>query len=106
VLAPVLVSAAMIAAGVWHLRRAANGEPVGIRGVQWGGIILGAVVIVISFAMDYRNLMAGGMPNPFSWGVFSTGLLVGIGSYAWSARATQRADQNVIAPMQSAEAAQ
>jgi hypothetical protein len=99
----VLVSAAMIAAGVWHLRRAANGEPVGISTAQWAGIILGAVVIVISFAMDYRNLMAGGMPNPFSWSVFSTGLLVGIGSYA---RATQRVDRNVIAPMQSAEASQ
>jgi hypothetical protein len=105
VLAPVLVSAVMIAAGAYHLQRDAHGEPVGISAAQWAGIVAGAVVIVFSFAMDYRNLMTGGMPHPFNWSVFTLGMAVGIGSYAWAARATQRADQNVIAPIQSAEAA-
>jgi hypothetical protein len=50
--------------------------------------------------------MAGGMPHPFNWSVFSAGLMIGMGSYAWAARTAQRVDQNVIAPMQSAEAAQ
>jgi hypothetical protein len=71
VLAPVLVSAVMIAAGVWHLRAQAQGQPVRIGGAQWSGIITGASLIVISFAMDYRNIMAGGMPYPFNWRVFS-----------------------------------
>jgi hypothetical protein len=106
VLAPVLVSAVMIGAGVWHLRSQSQGQPVRIGAVQWSGIMAGAAVIVISFAMEYRNIMAGGMPYPFNWRVFSAGLLIGMGSYAWAARAAQRADQNVIAPMQSAEAAQ
>ena len=75
-------------------------------GAHWAGIMIGAAVIVISFAMDYRNIMAGGIPHPFNWSVFSAGLLIGMGSYAWAARAAQRTDQNVIAPMQSAEAAQ
>lgn len=82
VIAPVIVSAAMIAAGVWHLRR-----PVGIGGRHWVGIVVGAVVIVISFAQDYGNLMSGGMPNPFNWPLFGAGLLLGVGSYAWAARA-------------------
>lgn len=85
VLAPVLVSAAMIATGIWHLRSAAIGEPVRIGGTQWTGIVAGAVVIVISFAMDYQNLMAGGMPNAFNWPVFSLGIAMGVGSYVWSA---------------------
>ena len=106
VLAPVLVSAVMIAAGVWHLRRDAYGDPVGIGVALWSGIVTGAAVIVVSFAMDYRNLMAGGMPHPFNWSVFSAGLLIGMGSYAWAARAAQRTGQNMIAPMQSADAAQ
>jgi hypothetical protein len=106
VLAPVLVSAVMIPAGMWHLRQDTHSDPVGISAAQWAGIMVGAVVIVISFAMDYRNLMAGGMPHPFSWSVFSGGLVIGVGSYAWAARAARRVDQNVIAPMQRAEAVQ
>jgi hypothetical protein len=105
VLAPVLVSAIMVLAGAWHLRRDAYGDPVGISAAHWVGVVAGAVVIVISFAMDYRNLMAGGVPHPFSWSVFSAGLLIGIGSYAWAARTGGRAEKKLIAPMRSAEAA-
>jgi hypothetical protein len=86
VLAPMLVSAAMISVGVWHLRREARRDPVSINAVQWAGVMIGAVVIVISFAMDYATLMAGGMPHPFNWSVFSAGLLIGLGSYVWAAR--------------------
>jgi hypothetical protein len=106
VLAPVLVAAVMVLAGVWHLRRDAHGDPVGIGPAHWAGIMAGAIVIVISFAIDYRNLMAGGMPHPFNWSVFSAGLLIGIGSYAWAAYATGRAEKKLIVPMQRAEAAQ
>lgn len=37
VLAPVLVSAVMIAAGAWHLRREASGGPVDLRLPHWTG---------------------------------------------------------------------
>jgi hypothetical protein len=39
-----------------------------------------------------------------NWSVFSAGLLMGVGSYAWAARAAGRADQNVVAAMRSADA--
>jgi hypothetical protein len=97
VLAPVLVSAVMLLAGVWHLRRDAHGEPVRIRAAQWAGIMVGAVVIVISFVLDYRNLVAGGMPHPFNWSVFSAGLLIGGGSYASAVHAAGRAGRKVAA---------
>jgi hypothetical protein len=91
----------LIVAGVWHLRRReAHGEPVGISAAQWAGIVLGAVVIIISFMMDCRNLKAGGMPHPFNWIVFSAGLLIGVGSYAWAAHAAGK----VVAAMRSADA--
>jgi hypothetical protein len=106
VLAPLLVSVAMLLAGMWHLRRDASGDPVGINVAQWVGIMVGAVVMVISFAMDYPNLMAGGMPLPFIWSVFSAGLLIGVGSYVWAARSSGSQEKNVVSPMQSAEAAQ
>jgi len=89
VLAPVLVSAVMIGAGLWHLRAEARRAPVHIRPAGWAGILAGALVIIVAFAMDYRNIMAGGQPNPFNWAVFAAGLLLGTGSYAWSANAAQ-----------------
>jgi hypothetical protein len=85
VLAPVLVSAAMIAAGVLHLR-----APVRIRPANWGGILIGAAIIVVAFAMDYRHIMTGGWPQRFNWALFLTGLGVGVGSYAWAARGARR----------------
>jgi hypothetical protein len=97
VLAPVLVSAVMIGTGVWHLRMEARGRHVGIRPAEWAGILLGAAIIVISFAMDYRNLMAGAMPHPFHWSVFSAGLLMGSGSYARAALAAHRAGAGATA---------
>ena len=57
----------MIAAGVWHLRMQAQGQPVCIGAAHWSGIMASAVIIIISFAMDYRNIVAGGIPRQFNW---------------------------------------
>src|SRR5260370_17978307 len=64
VLAPVLVSAAMIAAGVWQLRAQAQGQGVRIGGAQWSGIMAGAGILVISFPRDSRAIIAGLAPPP------------------------------------------
>jgi hypothetical protein len=84
VLAPVLVSAAMFVVGTWQLRCEEQLEPIRIGARHWVGILGGAAVIVTSFAMDYRNVMAGGMPNPFHWGVFASGMMIAIASYGWA----------------------
>jgi len=85
VLAPCLVAAAMIAAGLWHLRREARGLPIRIGGRHWTGILLGALILIVSFTLDFRNILSGGLPRPFAWGVFSLGLATGLGSYATAA---------------------
>jgi hypothetical protein len=85
VLAPVLVSAAMIGAGIWHLR-----TPVPLRLAHWIGILIGAAIIIVSFAMDYRHIMAAGMPHPFNWWIFATGLGLGVASYIAAARRAAR----------------
>jgi len=86
VLAPVLVSLVMIAAGVRHLRAEARGDPARIGALRWIGILAGAAVIVFAFAMDYRRVLSAAMPNPFHWTIFGLGLLVGAGSYASALR--------------------
>jgi len=80
VLAPCLVSLAMIASGVWQLQHAVR---IGAR--HWAGILLGAAILIVSFTLDYRNLLAGGTPHPFAWGTFTAGLAVGLISYGHAA---------------------
>jgi len=103
VLSPVLVSAVMIAAGIWHLRRESQDEPVRIGSAHWIGLLAGALIIVISFAEDYRNTMSGRMPNPFDWGLFALGLTLGTASYGLAARRSMRT--KAAALVQTAEAA-
>ena len=97
VLAPLLVSVAMIAAGVWHLRSESRAKPIRIPWGGWAGVVAGATVIVASFASDYRNLMAGGMPHPFNWTVFALGMSIGGAGYLWAAYQSRHAGQAVIA---------
>lgn len=81
VIAPVLVSVAMITAGIWCLWRETAGRPLQIGFGNAAGVVLGALVIVLSFTLDYRNIMAGGMPHQFHWGVFGLGTGIGAVSY-------------------------
>lgn len=85
VLAPVVVSAAMIGAGIWHLRREAIHNPIRIGWWNWIGIVVGAITIIVSFTVDYRNIGEGGMPYPFHWTLFGMGLTIAILSYASAA---------------------
>jgi hypothetical protein len=105
VLAPVLVSAVMIAAGVWHLRGQAHGRPARIGAVHWGGILAGALVIVVSFAMDYAHIMQGGRPHRFNWWVFATGLGLGSLSYFSAARPELRSRERFLTTLEKVPAA-
>jgi hypothetical protein len=89
VLAPVLVSMAMIGVGSWHLRGEASANGIRIGVIEWAGIVAGAVVILVAFAMDYKHIMAGGMPHPFHWPVFGLGMMLGVGSYVRAAGGTR-----------------
>ena len=81
VIAPVLVSIAMITGGIWCLWREAAGRPLLVGFWNAAGVLAGAVVIILSFTLDYRNILAGGMPHPFHWGVFGLGMGIGAVSY-------------------------
>ena len=96
VIAPVLVSAAMITAGIWHFSREASDRRVHIRAPHAAGILAGALVIIVSFILDYRNIMAGGMPNRFNWPVFWAGMAIGALSYAHAALRASRASIRAV----------
>lgn len=78
VLAPVLVSIAMIWAGIVVLRCELNGQKLAPNWKHWCVTLGGAVVLMIAFMWDVPNTLAGNWPNPFNWPLFAVGLLMGI----------------------------
>jgi hypothetical protein len=76
VLAPALVALTMIGAALAYLGREANGQAIRLRVVHWLGACVGALFILAAFTWDYRNVIAGGMPKPFHWGVFAFGEVI------------------------------
>jgi hypothetical protein len=76
-LAPMLVSAVMIWAGLWIVSREDRGRsPLFSRWAWWGEIAAG-LIIIVSFIWDAANILAGGLPAPFRWDLFSAGLIAG-----------------------------
>jgi hypothetical protein len=78
VVAPCLVSCSIIGAGLVILRREAIGSPILLRPGHWTAILLGGLVVVVSFCWDSRAVMAGAHPGPFPWWVFGAGEMVGL----------------------------
>ncbi|MGA8026302.1 MAG: hypothetical protein WB992_04100 [Bryobacteraceae bacterium] len=82
VIAPILVSASMIVAGLLVLWREHLEKPVHIDALRWVLIGLGAVIVFAAFIADFRNTSKGGNPNAFHWGVFFTGEVIGLAAFA------------------------
>lgn len=74
VAAPVLVALAMVGSGTVVWWREARGRPLRLRGGHWAAVVVGGVILVLAFCWDYRNILAGGFPNPFPWPLFAGGL--------------------------------
>lgn len=81
VLAPVLASVSMIAAGLLLLWRECVGSPLPWRWYHWAGVFAGGLVLVLAFTWDFHNTSAGGMPNPFHWPLFVAGEIIGLGAF-------------------------
>jgi hypothetical protein len=69
VLAPVLVSAAMIWAALTIVRREDLGITPKFPRWAWWAEIFAGLIIIISFLWDAKNVTAGGYPNPFRWDI-------------------------------------
>jgi hypothetical protein len=79
VLAPVIVSATMIVCGFTYLKRPLT------RPTQWGdwlSVCAGGLIVILSFTLNYHDLMAGGTPNAFAWWLFAAGEALGLLAFA------------------------
>jgi len=86
VVAPVIVSAVMIVAGLVVLWCEARGRVLSTTWRDWVVFTAGGVVVIVSFCWDWRNTMAGGLPNPFQWTLFLVGLVVSSAWFVWVLR--------------------
>jgi hypothetical protein len=77
VLAPLLVSFAMMWAGVWIIKRQDQGITPRFSFRTWCAEIVCGLSIIFSFLWDIRNVMQGVYPRPFRWEYFFPGLCAG-----------------------------
>ncbi|HYL38672.1 MAG TPA: hypothetical protein VEV17_22330 [Bryobacteraceae bacterium] len=75
--APALVALTMIVCGLVSLRFG------GLRGgaLHWLGVLSGALIIVLAFVWDFRNIAVGGLPNSFNWPLLAGGEAIGLMSF-------------------------
>ena len=78
VLAPVLVSACLIAASAWLLVRHARGARPGLPRFAWALASAGAMLVLLSFTLDYRYALLRTDPPAFRWGLFVAGVGLGL----------------------------
>ncbi len=95
VLAPVIVSASMIYAGLLLLWQEYHGQSIRLTALSWSGIMLGAMLILLAFIADFRNTASGGYPHAFHWGLFLTGEAVGLFAFL---RALNRSEKALQTP--------
>jgi len=75
---PIAVSAALIGVGLpaaWLLRA---GPPVRVTRWHWLAGVGGGLLVVLSYTLDSARLIGGGLPGPYPWPVFATGMALAL----------------------------
>ena len=80
VLAPVIVSAGLVAASLWILSRGSgeSGSTGGLPRLVWLAAAAGAALIVLSFTLDSTAVLVSGQPPDFRWPLFAGGGVLGV----------------------------
>lgn len=76
VLAPVLVSLALIFFGLIVAGRIRRNRSFVPGPKHWLLLIVGGLVVILSFTLDAGNIRNGGMPSSFAWPVFAVGMVM------------------------------
>jgi hypothetical protein len=77
VLAPMLVSGALVAASLLLLDLKAQGVGLGFSTSLWALAVSGGLLVLGSFMVDFAGVLRQMAPPPFRWGVFAMGLGLG-----------------------------
>jgi hypothetical protein len=74
VLAPVLVSGALVAGSLRLLHLKAKGVRLGFSADVWTLAVTGGLLVLGSFVIDFASVLRQVAPPPFHWGVFALGI--------------------------------
>lgn len=77
VLAPVIVSAALIGGGVIVWVRQSKGQPIVPSAWHWVLEVLAGLIIICSFLTNAKFVMQQGVPVHFHWELFLPGIILG-----------------------------
>ncbi|MHC4846601.1 MAG: hypothetical protein ACYTCU_10635 [Planctomycetota bacterium] len=83
VLAPVLVSVALIGAAVAILAEPDERRHEVLRPIDWVIETVAGLVIIWSFLWNQSVIAAGAVPTDYPWWLFLIGLGAGVGWFAW-----------------------
>ena len=78
VLAPVLVSGALVAGSLLFLRFKMQGIPIRFPARLWTLAVLGGLLVLASFMLDFQIVLRQMEPPPFRWGLFIAGLTMSV----------------------------
>jgi hypothetical protein len=82
VLAPVLVSIALMAVAVVLLALPLD-QPSPIRPVDWLVEIVAGLIIILSFLWNFPAIWSQAAPSCYPWWLFAIGYTVGLGWFVW-----------------------
>jgi len=79
VLAPAIVSLLLVAGSLTLLRMRPPAQKAGprLRPWEWGAGLAGGLLIVLSFTIDAKAVLAGGAAPPYRWWLFGAGVILG-----------------------------
>ena len=86
VLAPVIVSVLLVAGGLLLWRKRARGEPVRFPIPLKILLLTGTLLVLGSFVLDFRLVLRQMEPPPFRWGLFGTGVGLGVAALVLAVR--------------------
>jgi hypothetical protein len=78
VLAPVIVSAALIGGSLCLLALEERGARLSFSWRSWAGAILGGAIVLWTFMRDWRAAIESRLPAPYPWGAFCLGMTLAI----------------------------
>lgn len=78
VLAPILVSIALVAFGLIVARRIRRGNSLEFKLRQRILLVVGGLLVIASFTIDSVHVRNGGMPSAFAWPIFVGGMALAL----------------------------
>ncbi len=80
--APVAVSLGLVGFGLAVAARLRVGGSLAMTTIRFGLLLLGGLVVIVSFTLNAGVVIDGGVPTSFAWPVFVAGMALGVAAAA------------------------